>query len=506
MHIITGFIFVQMDNSMGNNYKLPLRFVWGILPADNGDYMNPFSKGTLELDKSFDMSAPESQSWLLAFCRNLRTQPFYLSTLGPLLPNCFIESFYSWMQRRCIDTIDKIDRTPCCEGEDFPYERHIFEGCIIEAMADLYETPSEYFMPGMAGPKFSKPRNADHVMKIQAVVVEYDSNYTFSMSFPYMRDFYNQVEDWIQEQLKTAPSGMKNGWFVSEFHFFDLQRVLSDSTVFAIAIAMIVSFTVLLLVTLNILISMYAILTISCSIFATVAILVLLGWKLNVLESIAVSTAIGLAVDFCLHYGINYKLMSVENNRKAATRSALGNMAGPTAMTAITTAMAGALMLSSSVLAYIQIGIFLVVVMAVSWLYATFLFGAILSIAGPERGFGQFHYPVMKLCKSKPDLEPDTSSADTRTSRASKNICQNVISETTLSTTSIVALPNSESHELDSLTGRGNGSYSAGNVLVKASGSGIFKKGDGSKCNKEKYFETEQSHSVASDVTVMIDD
>ena len=33
-----------------------------------------------------------------------------------------------------------------------------------------------------------------------------------------------------------------------------------------------------------------------------------LGWELNILESVVVTLAIGLSVDFTLHYGIMYKL------------------------------------------------------------------------------------------------------------------------------------------------------------------------------------------------------
>lgn len=50
---------------------------------------------------------------------------------------------------------------------------------------------------------------------------------------------------------------------------------------------------VLALVTLNPLISLYAILAIGAVIIVTVAILILLGWKLNILESVAITTAIG---------------------------------------------------------------------------------------------------------------------------------------------------------------------------------------------------------------------
>lgn len=81
---------------------MPLRFVWGVLPEDNGNYLNPKSKGTLKFDETFNISNSESQQWLLDFCQNLRGQDFYQSTEGPLLSNCFIESFINWMKRRYI--------------------------------------------------------------------------------------------------------------------------------------------------------------------------------------------------------------------------------------------------------------------------------------------------------------------------------------------------------------------------------------------------------------------
>ena len=47
--------------------KLPLRFVWGVLPIDNGNYLDPASLGTLVYDPTFDVAAPESQVWLFHF-------------------------------------------------------------------------------------------------------------------------------------------------------------------------------------------------------------------------------------------------------------------------------------------------------------------------------------------------------------------------------------------------------------------------------------------------------
>lgn len=416
--------------------------------------MDPNSRGTLLYDQSFDMAAPESQKWLLGFCRRLRAQSFYEQMLGPLIPNCFISSFHAWMQRRCRDPIDRIDRTPCCENSTFPFKRSVFEKCILEATIDLYNTPVEYLMPGMAGLKFSRGKHP----KIRALVVEYDSNYSYSLSFSEMNSFFRQVETWTRKEISAAPPGMRNGWFVSQLDFYDLQRTLSQDTLVAIGVSMGIALVVLLLVTLNILISLYAILTISCIIFVTVAILVLLGWKMNVLESIAVSVAIGLAVDFSLHYGVHYRMCPEGDDRESAVTYAISRMGGPTAMAALTTAAAGAFMLPSAVLAYIQIGIFLVTVMTVSWIYSTFFLGSLLRVGGPQHGFGQFSYPRFdKNCLNGEGSSAGSGAVD----RVDKTVYTNVLSESTLSTSSTVCALHptaSESHELEALSAKRRGS------------------------------------------------
>jgi hypothetical protein len=446
---------LQGDSEDSLNAKLPLRFVWGVKPVDNGDYLDPRTRGTLIYDDTFDMAAPESQQWLLHFCQHLRMQSFYHPMMGPLLPNCFITSFKSWMQRRCKDPIDDIDRTPCCENSTFPYSRQVFDMCVVQAAGHLYETPL-YFMPGTAGLKFSRKKHP----KIRALVVEYDSNHTFSLSFSDMDNFFQQVESWTHKELSEAPPGMRNGWFISELEFYDLQRTLSRDTLVAIGVSMGIALIVLLFVTLNILISLYAILTISCIIFVTVAVLVLLGWKLNVLESIAVSVAIGLAVDFSLHYGVHYRMCPDGEDRESAVTYAVTRMGGPTAMAALTTAAAGAFMLPSAVLAYIQIGVFLITVMAVSWIYSTFFLGSLLRLVGPQHGFWQFSYPRLdKNCCSKRDGSNEDSSA---VDRADKTVYTNVLSESTLSTSSTVCALHpsaSESHELEALSGRCRSSF-----------------------------------------------
>lgn len=185
---------------------LPLRFVWGVEPIDNGDYLDPAEKGTPQWDETFDIADTESQLWLQQFCRDLRRQPFYRSTTGPLLPNCFIESLRSWMQRRCQDPIDpSIDRAPCCESSKFPYEPDVLRQCAAEATAELHRTPSHLWIRGgtvSAGLKFAKEplsvsrltlNDTKPIPWIKALVVEYDSSYAYTLSFASMNTFFNQA-------------------------------------------------------------------------------------------------------------------------------------------------------------------------------------------------------------------------------------------------------------------------------------------------------------------------
>lgn len=440
-------------------FKLPIRFVWGVEPVDNGNYFLPLSRGSFHLDDTFNISSTESQLWLLDFCRSLKKQPFYQMTIGPpMLPNCFIENFISTMQRRCFDGMSGIDRSPCCESSKFPYPPHVFDQCLPQIISILYDSPRYVFTPGIAGPKFERKRptkanatfqnvtmmTSNQYPIVKALVVEYESTQSYTMAYEEMENFTRNVEEWFKNMTISAPPGMRNGWFISDLNFYDLQLTLSEGTLFAIALATFASLIVLLVVTLNIFISFYAVVTVTMTILSTIACLVLLGWKLNILESISVSTAIGLSVDFTLHYGVNYRISPVLE-RKSATQYSLSRMIGPTIMAAITTGAAGAFMLPSSVLAYIQIGKFLLIVMSISWLYGTFFFGSLLCTIGPQHGFGQFKFTSISKRENK--------NGKTHTDYNKRISAHGTVSEQLLSASSSAAgeFIASESHELSSL-------------------------------------------------------
>ncbi|KAI0222764.1 hypothetical protein LSAT2_025972 [Lamellibrachia satsuma] len=424
------------ERAVGNSVvTMPMTIVWGVQPVDAGDKLDPFSKSSVVYDETFNLATPRAQRWLLRFCRALRTTDFYQREPGLQLTNCFIEHFKLFMESDC-DATASVEQRSCCGFDTFPFSEDEFNRCVRVYAPILAHSRRIYHSNPNAGPRFSKDTG-----KLVALVVEFNSKEPYSLSYEKIAAFYNYMDSWVSERMLTAPEEMRRGWFVSLLDFYALQVSIAEGTPLAIGIAIAIATVVAFLTTLNLLITFYAMLSIAAAIFVTIAALVLLGWQLNVLESVTISAAVGLSIDFTLHYGMAYRL-SPDLDRQMRVACGTARMGSPVAVAALTTFLAGALMMPSTILAYRQLGTFLMVVMAVSWTYATFFFQSLLRCFGPEGGFGQFHWPTCGVC-------------DGSDSRWRRHVDKTVytMSESTLSSSSVTHANNSsETHELEHLT------------------------------------------------------
>ncbi|PVD25783.1 hypothetical protein C0Q70_13443 [Pomacea canaliculata] len=355
-HVGTMFGFEMTSDDDDSNPNLPITIVWGVHATDGGDYLDPNKKGPLYFDDGFDLTTGEAQRWLLEFCRRLRRTDFYLNVPGMQLTNCFLENFVKhYMKRQC--------------SSDNPSD----------------STPGVHYSKYSPGPRF----NNGH---ISAFVVQFQSNERYTHDYQHVQSFYRRVNRWVTEEMLRAPAEMRNGWFVSHLDFFDLQQSLVVGTPLALGVSLAVVSVVAFFTTLNVLISLYAIATIACVIVVTLASLVLLGWELNVLESVVITVAIGMAIDYTLHYGVAYRL-SPDLDREMRVASSLSRMGSPVAMAAVTTFSAGLFMMPSTVLAYRKFGTFLMLLVSVSWVYSTFFFQLCFAPSGRKGGSGSFTGP-----------------------------------------------------------------------------------------------------------------
>ena len=105
--------------------------------------------------------------------------------------------------------------------------------------------------------------------------------------------------------------------------------------------------------------------------------------------SVTLTVGIGLAIDTTLHYAVAFRLQQpsspnedAASQRKITVTSTVTTMAPAVTLATFTTALAGLMMTPASILAYVQLGIFLVVIMMTSWIFSTFFFLSLLRYLG----------------------------------------------------------------------------------------------------------------------------
>lgn len=294
------------------SWGLPVFLVWGMKEVDNGDYLNPDNKGTLEYENSFDPFSEESQKWMLSLCKSIRKQSFYTTKNFGETSACAIEKF--------------IDN---CKNQSFPFPRKVFQNSCSRWDDDRW---SKY-------PKLLYNENK----KSLVMTMWFETNVQWTAAYDKMDDFWKSLKTWESEIFATAPSGMKNGWLVSYDleQMYNLQDSLKQGTFSSLSISVAIAFGVMLLTTLNIFISIYAIVTIIGIIAISVGCLVLLGWQLNILESIVMSVAVGLSIDFTMHYGVAYRLSPHKEDRELRVRYSFSHIGSAISMAALTTFTTG---------------------------------------------------------------------------------------------------------------------------------------------------------------------
>ncbi|XP_072027301.1 protein dispatched homolog 1-like [Amphiura filiformis] len=365
---------------------LPYTATWGLQALDNGNHWDPESTGKVKYDDQFDLSHTESQEWLYNFCDRMRNQSFVNAGDQSY---CFIENLKTTLHSPCTD---ETLLPPCCGRQDFPFPPDIFNNCAV-LFCNATNCMSQHGLYRF-GPWFDNGR-------LVAISVVATSTYKLSLDYNLMDAYWNAANTWTEDQMQTAPAGMSGGWFIShsliQFNFYDLQGSLATGAPAAMGISLGLAAAVLLLTTRNILISLYAMVSISGAVFVTIGSLVLLGWQLNIFESAILSLAVGLSVDFTIHYGVGYRLAPFKDNR-GRTEFSIETLAPAITVAAISTFAAGAMMMPATVVTYVQLGTFLMLVMTISWSYATFFFLALCRTIGPRGNIAQIPLPKCMQC------------------------------------------------------------------------------------------------------------
>uniref|UniRef100_A0A8C6JHZ7 Uncharacterized protein n=1 Tax=Melopsittacus undulatus TaxID=13146 RepID=A0A8C6JHZ7_MELUD len=384
------FMFERLEH--GEGQRMPVTIVWGVLPVDNGDHFNPKSNGTLVTDVTFTIQNPDAQKWLLEFCQKVKNKTFYYPDAEQKSTVCFMEEFLRWMNSRQCSQRDHSFNL-CCNQFSFPYGSEVFLHCIKMMLLEQGREGAETYDLGL---RFDGEGN------LAALVLQFQTIYYYSFNYSKAKQFYEEIDLWVTEEMKTAPVGLQNGWFTSKLELYNLQHSLSTETMVVMALSIAISFVVLLLTTWNVLLSVFSVTAIAGTVLVTIGLLVLLEWQLNAVESLFISAAVGLSVDFTVNYCISYHLCP-HSDRLSRVAFSLKQMSCATAMAASALFSAGVIMLPATVLAYRKLGIFIMMIKCISCGFASFFFQSLCCFFGPEKNCGQILWPCAHTMKDYSD-------------------------------------------------------------------------------------------------------
>ncbi|CAF3371762.1 unnamed protein product [Rotaria sp. Silwood1] len=467
--------FLSYINEDKDNITNPLIvFVFGIEETDlvhpfNPDQERYIDNENLVYNKKIDFYNPDTLRWLDTFLKDLNRSELFTNVQ---------ETYAQWL------TIGQLLRgflTPNPNNDIKYNEKEFFVPPTRDdtkiAMNRLFKffSDSNQLVSSNDGNRGSDNFRLGFLpdpktYQLRAFLFLINMNVTFD-TFSVQHAYYQKLEEYFEkrlEQLKLSEGlnghvyeQVKHGWFVSpQFLFYDLMREVIRGTYTSLIFSMLFAFFVLLLTSGNVVITLYAMITITFIIGDAVAIFVLCGWELNILETIIIIMSVGLSVDFTVHYGVAYikadwqkyhahirrtsnalkslhlvngspteqfLLEQVPQKKKESSHSSLfkriktwhqkGNLqrfrriknslirvGSAVFIAGFTSFLAGLSMSPSKLTSFSQMGFFLMLIMFISWLYATWFFLPLLSFIGPIDKFADI--PFSKLCRCNKESSP----------------------------------------------------------------------------------------------------
>ena len=301
-------------------------FIYGVDNANTASMMNPDDKGKFQYMKEFSVTSPAEQSWFKSFCEKLKQAPFvklqsYNQGACPKILSRF--------QALTLPCNNSYSLSPPCCGGKIPLPEMTFSHCL----SSLFSNSST--------PYYTSYGFLVENRRVKAIAVSVESPFQYSDSYDKSDSFFKLVDSWFKSITSGAPASFKSCFWYSDLQFYDLQRNLATGTQVSLGISVAIAFAVVLLTTWNLLISLLTIISIGFVMSTSTGTLVLAGWRLNIMESLIFSVAVGLAVDFTLHYGVAYRCAPDKSGRKKRVNYSFTHLGSAVAMGAFTTFVSG---------------------------------------------------------------------------------------------------------------------------------------------------------------------
>jgi predicted RND superfamily exporter protein len=201
-----------------------------------------------------------------------------------------------------------------------------------------------------------------------------------------LEEQYNLFEDWLERLNREAPESGKGAFHVaanSMWVWMHTQTVFVSSALTGMITGTVLAFVVVLFATQQILVAFASVLTILGVLVSVLGSMVALGWELGTIESICLTILAGFSVDYVVHLAHAY-VHAEKKERADKVRSALDEIGVSVLGGMLTSASAAVALMLCQLQFFHKFGVFLMLTVSMSWIWANVAFMASMALFGPD--------------------------------------------------------------------------------------------------------------------------
>jgi hypothetical protein len=197
---------------------------------------------------------------------------------------------------------------------------------------------------------------------------------------------YNLFEEWLNKLNRRAPQTANGAFHVaanSMWVWMHTQTVFVSSALTGMMTGTILAFVVVLLATQQVLVALASVFTIVGILASVLGAMVALGWELGTIESICLTILAGFSVDYVVH--LAHAFVHAEKKERAdKVRSALDEIGVSVLGGMLTSASAAVALMICQLQFFYKFGVFLMLTVSISWIWANIGFMAAMAFFGPD--------------------------------------------------------------------------------------------------------------------------
>lgn len=349
-------------------------------------------------EAEFDLSAPVAQQRVADECKMFFTSNrnlFLSSQDGEKSAKCFMVAFQLWREARQDDfpmpltdavapVLGEISQYPTEAALDNePFEQELKE---FLSRAQFEPFKNVVSIAKMGGENGTRPR-VKFLFSLFRTTLSWDDSFAKRSE---VVEAYDSFQEEVLQQNVPRELGAPESVYVTSFDYFigwKTQWLFLFNSFTSMALSIAITLVFLFMATNNIRIALLSGVTIVGISFTVLGFVVVVGWKLDTIISVAITLLVGFIADYCVHLAVAYDEANREcgiHDRMQKVDHVVKTMSISIAAGAASTFGASTMLFPTTVRFFAQFGGFLSVAVATAVTWSLIFFPALMAQFGPD--------------------------------------------------------------------------------------------------------------------------